>query len=322
MAHKDYYKILGVSRNATEEEIKKAYRKLALKYHPDRNKGNKEAEEKFKEINEAYAVLSDKEKRKQYDTFGAEGFHQRYTQEDIFRGFDIGDLFKDLGFGTEDIFSRIFGMGRKRGAYRTYTFTGGPGGQGFYQGSPFGGGFNEETAQNIKGQDLLYQLPITLYEAAKGGEKIISLQRNGTTERISVKIPPGISTGKKLRLAGKGQPSPYGGPPGDLLIEIKVLDDPRFKREGDNLIYDYPIKISEAILGTTIEVPTIEGRKLKVKVPPGTQPNAKLRLRGHGLPHLKGTGKGDQFVRILVDIPKHLTNDQKEAVERLARTGL
>ncbi|RLB20738.1 MAG: J domain-containing protein, partial [Deltaproteobacteria bacterium] len=269
MAGKDYYKILGVSKGASPEEIKKAYRKLALKYHPDRNKGDKAAETKFKEINEAYAVLSDPEKRKQYDTFGAEGFHSRFSQEDIFRGFDFNTIFREFGFGgtrAQSIFSEIFG-----GAM------GGGGRHEFYsEGSPFDspfGGFHKRS-RGIKGQDLVYELTITLDEAARTTTKVISYDVDGRRETVSVKVPAGIASGQKLRLPGKGRPGINGGPPGDLYIQIRVLDHPTFNRQGDDLYLKRPIKFSEATLGTEIQVPTIDGKTLKLKIPPGTQGNA------------------------------------------------
>ncbi len=318
---KDYYKILGVYKKATLEEIKKTYRQLALKYHPDRNKGNKEAEEKFKEINEAYAVLSDPEKRRNYDTFGAEGFRQRYTQEDIFRGFDIGDILKEFGFGTSDIFSTLFGGGRS-GGFRYTTFTG-PFGQHTTGGEGFDAAdyFSRSGARPSKGRDMIYDLTVTLEEAAGGAKKPISVQRDGKIEQISVKIPPGIDTGKKLRIAGKGERGAAGGPPGDLYVLVNVQKHPLFTREGDDIYIDREIKFSEAALGTTLEVPTLNGIK-KVKVPPGTSGNTKLRLRGEGIPHLKGKGKGDAYVRIFIKIPKKLTSKQKELVETLAKEGL
>jgi len=318
---KDYYEILGVKRDATEEEIKKAYRKLALQYHPDRNK-SKEAEEKFKEISEAYAVLSDKNKRAQYDQFGAAGFHQRYTQEDIFRGFDLGDLLKDLGFGNSDFFSTIFGRTGKQ--YYTQTKTGyspGTGGINFETiFGDFGEGHSSPTDQ-IKGNDLEVPLKLTLREAASGSKKIVRYQVNGQIKEITVKTPPGISTGKKLRLAGKGAPSPYGGVAGDLYLNVEVLPDPVFQREGDDLYVEKKIKFSQAVLGTSIEVPTLEGNKT-IKIPPGTQGNTKIRLKGYGMPKLKGGGKGDLYVKILVETPKNLTKKQRELIENLAAEGL
>ena len=326
MAKKDYYEILGVNRNATEEEIKKAYRKLALKYHPDRNKGNKEAEEKFKEISEAYAVLSDKNKREQYDRFGAAGFHQRFSQEDIFRGFDIGDILKDLGFDSEDIFTTIFG---KSGRYRTgtsgfgFSTTRQPGWSSGFD-AFFGGekGYRASSqSSSTKGNDVVTSLKLTLREAAFGAQKKVAYQAGGKFQELIVKTPPGISTGKKLRLTGKGLPSPSGGPPGDLYLKIEVLSDPVFQREGDDLYVEKKIKFTEAVLGTTIDVPTLEGNK-RVKVPPGTQNNTKIRIRGYGMPKMGSTEKGNLYVKITVEIPKVLTPKQREYIEKLAAEGL
>jgi curved DNA-binding protein len=301
----DYYKMLGVKKDASEAEIKKAYRKLAMKYHPDHAKGDKSAEEKFKKISEAYAVLSDKEKRKEYDTFGSEGFRQRFTQEDIFRGFDFGDIFREFGFGGGDFFS-----GRGKGA----RFT-------FGNASPFGTGGRQSQAQ-IKGSDLIYELPLTLQEVASGTSKVVTFQHQGRSENLTVKIPKGLITGKKLRLTGKGNPSPYGGPPGDLYIQSKVLDDPLFSMEEYDLYLNREIKLSEAILGTTISVPTIDAKQLSLKIPPGTKPGTKMRLLGHGLPAMKGNKRGDLFVRVNVIIPKQLNSEQKKLVEELAAAGL
>jgi curved DNA-binding protein len=301
----DYYQILGVKKDASQDEIKKAYRKLAMKYHPDHTKGDKGAEEKFKKISEAYAVLSDKEKRKEYDTFGSEGFRQRFSQEDIFRGFDFGDIFREFGFGGGDFFS-----GRSGG--RRFNFGGG-------SSYNFGGG--QQQAQ-IKGSDLVYELPLTLREVAAGTSKVVTLQHQGGTENLTVKIPAGFVTGKKLRLAGKGNPSPYGGPAGDLFIKSKVLNDPVFDAENQDLYLNRELKLSEAILGTTISVPTIDDKQLSLKIPAGTKHGTKMRLSGHGLPSMKGNKKGDLFVRIQVSIPKHLTAEQRKYVEELAATGL
>ncbi|MFB3887600.1 MAG: DnaJ C-terminal domain-containing protein [Thermodesulfobacteriota bacterium] len=304
MANRDYYHILGVSKNASDEEIKRAYRKLAMKYHPDRNPNRKEAEERFKEINEAYAVLSDKEKRKQYDMFGAEGFRQRYTQEDIFRGFDM-----------DEILSSLFG-GRGK---REFRF----GGRG---GFDFGDLFGQSPYRDMgrtpqKGEDILYELSISLEESATGGEKRVSYRKNGKTEEVSVRIPPGISSGKKLRLAGKGMVGKNGGPAGDLYFQINIREHPFFTREGDDLIVDQEISFSEAVTGTTIEVPTLEGKKM-LKIPPGTQSHTKMRLKGLGVPHFQGEGKGDQFVRVIVKVPKRLTEKGRKLIEELAKEGL
>ncbi len=307
----DYYKVLGVKRDSSLEEIKKAYRKLALKYHPDRTKGDKAAEEKFKEINEAYAVLSNPEKRKQYDRFGSTEFHRRFTQDDIFRGFDFGSIFKEFGLG-EDIFGRIFGGPKVRRGYGT-------GGPEFDTGNMFGFGAQAQRAQ--KGEDLLYELPITLNETATGTEKVISYVKDGKAERVSVKIPPGITAGKRLKIPGKGQQG-RGLQPGDLYVQIKVLQHPLFRREQNNLYVRKEIKLTEAILGTTIEIPTLEGKTLNVKVPPGIQSHAKMRVKGHGLPTFRGSGKGDLFVEVITKIPKQLTQKQKELIKVLEEEGL
>jgi curved DNA-binding protein len=301
----DYYQILGVKKDASDGEIKKAYRKLAMKYHPDHTKGDKSAEEKFKKISEAYAVLSDAKKRKEYDTFGSEGFHQRFSQEDIFRGFDFGDIFKEFGFGGGN-----FSSGRAGGT--RFSFGGG-------QGFNFGGGQQQARA---RGTDLVYELSLTLREVATGTSKIITLQHQGGSENLTVKIPPGMMTGKKLRLAGKGNPSPYGGQPGDLYIKSKLLNDPLFSAENHDLYLNREVKLSEAILGTTIEVPTIDDKQMSLKIPPGTKHGTKMRLPGHGLPAMKGNKKGDLFVRIQITIPKQLNQEQKKLVEDLAATGL
>jgi curved DNA-binding protein len=300
----DYYKLLGVARNASEAEIKKAYRKLAMKYHPDHAKGDKTAEDKFKKLSEAYAVLSDKQKRQEYDTFGSEGFQQRFSQEDIFRGFNINDILREFGFGGGDYYSKGGGPGAR------YTYT---------AGSPFGGRVRQ---QQLRGEDLVYEMPLTLHEAAFGATKEISIQSQGSPERVTVKIPKGMVGGQKLRLAGKGNPGQFGGPRGDLYIQAVLLEDPVFNVEGQDLTTHREIKLSEALLGTTVAVPTLDGKQYNLKVPPGTKSGTRMRLAGHGLPAMKGGRKGDLFVRIHVDIPRHLNAEQKSLVEKLAETGL
>jgi curved DNA-binding protein len=304
MATRDYYNILGVSKNASDEEIKRAYRKLAMKYHPDKNPNRKEAEERFKEINEAYAVLSDKEKRRQYNTFGAEGFRQRFTQEDIFRGFDFDEILAGL-FG---------GRGKRESRF---------GGKG---GFDFGDIFGQTAYQDMgrmpkKGEDILYELTISLEEAAFGGEKRISYKKNGKMEEISVKIPRGIPPGKKLRLAGKGMEGRNNGPPGDLYLQIKIKEHPFFIREGADIIVDQEISFSDAVLGTTIEVPTLDGKKI-AKIPPGTQSHTKMRLKGLGIPNFQGEGRGDEYVKVIVKVPKKLTEKGRKLIEELAKEGV
>ena len=302
MAETDYYKILGVEKTASETEIKKAYRKLAMKYHPDHSKGDKSAEETFKKISEAYAVLSDKEKRKQYDTFGSAGFQQRYSQEDIFKGFDF-----------ESILSELFG-GSGGGGGRGMRFS-------FDGGGPFGS-YQRQQQAHQKGSDLEYELPLTLEEVAAGTQKIVSFQHKGRSEKITVKIPKGMISGKKLRIAGKGEPSPYGGPAGDLYIKSKVLNNPVYDVQAQDLYINRDIKLSEAILGTNISVPTLSGKELKLKIPAGTKHKTKMRLSGHGLPHMHGKGQGDLYVHVHVNMPKRLTKKQKGLIEQLAETGL
>jgi curved DNA-binding protein len=316
MEDRDYYKMLGVDKNASEQEIKRAYRKLALKYHPDRNRGDKNAEEQFKLVNEAYAVLSDKEKRKQYDTFGSTGFRQRFSQEDIFRGFDVGDILKDFGFSSNDIFSTLFG----RGTRRKFHF-GARGGPRYEYSSPWGEGFHGETHMPKKGDDVTYDLHITMEEAAFGADKKVSYRRDGRLERITLKIPPGISSGKKLRVEGKGEPGKNGGPRGNLFFRINMQQHPLFQREGDDLIIEKEVSVSQAALGAEVEVPTLDGRR-RVKIPPGTQSHTKLRLKNHGFPHFKGSGRGDGFVKVILRTPKGLTQSQRKLFEELSKEGL
>ncbi|MEN6317225.1 MAG: DnaJ C-terminal domain-containing protein [Syntrophaceae bacterium] len=311
----DYYKTLGIEKNASAEDIKKAYRKLALKWHPDKNPNNKSAEEKFKKISEAYAVLSDPEKRKDYDMYGStDQFRQRYSQEDIFRGFDLNDILRGFGFGD------LGGAG-------TRTFrTGRGGGFSYTQGDSFSDIFEGErqryTHRPQKGHDFEYNLSITLEESVLGAEKKLSLQKEDTVEEINFKIPPGINTGKKLRLSGKGALSVDGGPPGDLYININVLPHPIFARDGNDLYIEKIISYSQAVLGTTIDVPTLEGISKRIKIQPGTQDNTKIRMKGFGVPGLKGTSKGDQYIKISIAVPKKLTEKQIQLVNKLSEEGL
>jgi len=308
----EYYEVLGVSKTATADEIKKAYRKLALKFHPDKNPDNAEAEAKFKKISEAYAVLSDAKKREEYDTYGSAGFQQRYSQEDIFRGFDLNDILNQFGFG---------GGSFRSGGFRTHTGGGG---------NPFGDIFGQASGgcgggcrpQPVKGQDHTYELSVSLEDVLNGAEKNISLRRNGGNQNISVKVPKGIESGKRLRLTGKGAPSSSGGPPGDLYLKVTVQPHPVFTRDGDNLMMENKIPFSEACLGTTVDVITLEGKKFKVKVPAGVQQEAKLRIKEHGLPAGPIGKRGDIYVKILVQIPKKINRKQKKVVKEMAELGL
>lgn len=305
----DYYQILGVQKTADPEEIKKAYRKLALKYHPDRNPNNPTAEGKFKQISEAYAVLSDPEKRKQYDSFGSDQFSQRFSREDIFRDFDINQILRDLGFGggpsagrrgnysfrSNDPFADLFGQGRQD-----------------YHRAP------------QKGSDLQYNLNISLEESVFGADKKLALQRDREMEEVNVKIPAGISTGKKLRLSGKGNPGMQGGPPGDLYLNINVLSHPIFARDGNDIHIEKSIPFTQAVLGTSIDVPTLDGTIKRIKVPAGAQNGTKIRMKGYGAQALRGTGaaKGDQYVKISVEVPRKITDKQLQLIQKLSEEGL
>jgi len=316
----DYYKLLGVEKSAGTDDIKKAYRKLALKYHPDRNPTDKKrAEEKFKDISEAYAVLSDPEKRKQYDEFGTDAFRQKFTQEDIFRNFDINDILRGFGFGNLGGEFTWYGGGAGGGGKRkVFKQRRGDPFEDLFGGQPYG---RPETTVT-KGQDIEYNLTISLEESVSGVEKKLSLKKGDRTEEVSVKVPPGISSGKKLRLAGKGLPGGYGGPGGDLYLNISVQPHPIFSRDGDDLYVEKTVSFSQACLGSTVEVPTLGGLSKRLKIPPGTQSNTKIRMKGFGVPHLKGEGRGDQYVRIFVDVPKKLTPKQADLVKKLSEEGL
>jgi len=299
MAATDYYKALGVDKSASPEEIKKAFRKLAVKYHPDRNPDNKAAEDKFKEINEAYAVLSDPKKKEEYDTFGSSGFHKQYSQEDIFRGFDFSNAYKDMGAGGgEDIFSRLFGGGFGRAGAR-----------GGFRGGPQRGG------------DLEMEVEIGFRDAAQGAEKQIAFRRNGQREELKIKIPAGVDNGSKIRLTGKGGQGEGGGPDGDLFLTMRVLPDQVFTREGGDLFVDRTIPFSAACLGTSLDVPTLENDK-RIKVPAGIQPGTRIRLKGCGIKPLGSNSKGDLYVKVAVHVPETLNSEQRKLVEELGELGL
>ncbi|MBW2265494.1 MAG: J domain-containing protein [Deltaproteobacteria bacterium] len=310
MSETDYYKTLGVDRSASGAEIKKNYRKLAMKYHPDRTKGDKSAEDRFKKISEAYAVLSDKEKRKQYDTYGASDFRQRYSQEDIFSGVNFGDIFKEFGF-DDSSFANIF-MGRSKPGRRS----------GFGFGADPFGAYTSTQRAPVKGSDLVYELPVTLKEVLNGTTKVVAYGQGADQKRMNVKIPKGMVTGKKLRLAGKGQPGAFGGPAGDLYIQAKVQHDPVFSYKGHDLYVNRELKLTDVLLGTRIQVPTLDGKNLSLTIPPGTQSNTKMRLKGHGLPEMKKGTRGNLYARISVKLPKSLSKKQKTLIQDLAEAGL
>ncbi len=321
MEFKDYYQILGVNPNATEEEIKRAYRKLARQYHPDVNPGDKAAEEKFKEINEAYEVLSDPEKRRKYDQLrtqweqyrrmggrpedfdwsrwvSAPGGQRVYTRTVTPEEFEeiLEETFGRSGFS--DFFEMLFGgLGRRRTAA----------GEPFFD---FGETFR---VRPRRGRDIEQPVQITLEEAFRGTTRIV--QRDG--RRIEVKIPRGVRTGSRVRVAGEGAPGPGGGPPGDLYLRVEVLPHPTFQREGDDLKVTVPVDLYTAILGGEVRVPTLE-RPVMLTIPPET-PNGKVfRLRGLGMPNLRNPDRrGDLYVTVEVQLPKNLTEEEKRLFRQL-----
>ncbi len=310
----DYYKILGVEKKATKADIKKAYKKLAMKHHPDRNKGNKQSEETFKKINEAYAVLSDDDKRRQYDQFGAEGFSNRFSQEDIFKGFNFGSIIEEFDLG-EDIFSTLFGGGGNksgRGSPFSFDFGGGSFGRG--QSSGRGGA-------SPKGGDAEMELRLTLEEAVMGGKKTISFDAGGGMDRIVITIPAGIEEGKKLKVKGKGTANPMTGKRGDLFCKIVIAPHKEFKREGKDLVLEKEIRLTELILGGSVSVSTLDEKKIELKIPPLTKNNSLMRVKGKGVPGTRGKA-GNLLIRLSARLPDELTEKQKELIEELSKEGL
>ncbi len=309
MEYKDYYKVLGVSKSATQDEIKKAYRKLAIKYHPDKTKGDKAKEEKFKEIAEAYEVLGDPEKRKKYDQLGA-----NWKQ---YENFNAG------GGGGGFDWSQFTGGGPSGGG--TYSFEGDAGDFSDFFNAIFGGGFGGGTgraggyrtySRARKGQDYVSEMSITFDEAYHGTTRIINLDG----KKLRIKLKPGTRDGQKIKLAGKGGPGMNGGPAGDLILTIKVLPDPRFKREGDNLYADLPIDVPTAVLGGKTPVNTPDGKTVMLNIPAGTSCGKKLRLKGKGMPVYEHPGHyGDLYVTTKIVVPEKLTEKQKKLYEELKK---
>lgn len=298
MQYKDYYAILGVSKNATAEEIKKAYRKLAVQYHPDKNQGNKVAEEKFKEIAEAYNVLGDEQKRQEYDNivthwqqFGSNpNYYRRYTQNSGNGRSYTYTQQRPFGKDEEDIFDRFGG-----------SFSD------FFE-HFFGGTRNAPK----KGVNYKSTLEISLEDAAWGRPQIINLEQ----EKFRLRIKPGIADGQEIKIPGKGGVGPTGER-GDLFVTILIKPHPYFERKGDDLIYRKKVNVFDLMLGTKVSVPTLEG-KVNITLKQGTQPNAKLRLKGKGLPNYDNPNqKGDLIVIVEANIPTQLTPQQKELVEKL-----
>ena len=357
MAKKDYYEVLGVVQSASSEEIKKAYRKLALKHHPDRNKGDKAAETKFKEASEAYHVLSDKERRTNYDQFGHAAFEGAGGRGG-FSNFDFSSAFSDI-FGS-DIFDD------------------------FFEGFGGSGGRRQRRSSDYRGADLRYNLSISLEEAYNGkkqeinfsssekcgrcngygaepGSKPISCSACGgqgqvrssqgfftiqqtcpecngsgeqisspckdckgmckkqTRKKISTNIPKGVDDGTRIRLSGKGEAGIKGGGNGDLYIFVSVEPHNIFKRSEENLFFEFPISLADAALGTTVDVPTIDGGKAKVKIPTGTQNGRQFRLRGKGMPIMRNKDYGDLYIRAVTEVPISLTKEQKNLLEQFKK---
>jgi curved DNA-binding protein len=305
----NYYRVLGVSKNASKDEIKKAFRKLALKYHPDQNKDNKEAEEKFKKINEAYAVLSNDEKRKQYDMFGAEGFSKRFSREDIFRGFDFNGTSKEFGIGDlfgSSFFSDIFGGGRRSGRRSSSSY-------GFQD--PFGGG-------NPPPQRAETELQVSLEDVVSGAKKRVSLDTGSGVETIEISIPKGIEDGQKMRLKGKGPMDPFSGQRGDLYCKITISPHPVFKRKGNDLVTEKEVKLTGLVLGGKIRITTIDNQQIDLKIPTNSKNNCMLRIKGKGIPGSKGKPAGNLLVRLQAQLPGPLDETQKKLFEELAKTGV
>jgi molecular chaperone DnaJ len=303
VSKQDYYSLLGVSRTATAEEIKKAYRRLAMQFHPDKNQGNKSAEEKFKQITEAYEVLSDDQKRAGYDKFGhagAQGFGG--TPGGPFGGGGFGG-FKNGGSASGDPFQDIFGevFGDIFGGGRT------------------GGGFSTKQRAS-KGADLRYTLNLSLEEGAQGCEKNIQFIRVRSNieenAKLIVTVPAGVKQGQRLKLRGEGDGGTNNGPSGDLFVVINVQDHPLFKREGNDCIVELPVTFASVILGAQVEIPTLTG-KATLKIPPGTHSGQTFRLRGKGFTKVGSFGAGDMLVKVTVDTPEEVTAEQKELVEKL-----
>lgn len=301
VSYKDYYKLLGVEREAKAEEISKAYKKLARKYHPDLNPGDKQAEEKFKEINEAYEVLKDPEKRKLYDQLGPNWQHGQQFQgepgyENVHFTFN-GKSFDGSGFS--DFFETLFG-GAAAGGGRGANF--GP--------DPFSG----FSSRPRRGRDVEAELPLSLEEASSGGRRTVTLQMPQGPKTLEVNVPAGIREGAKLRLAGQGDPAP-GGTPGDLFLRVRYLPHPQFKVEGENLHCDVALTPWEAVLGAKVAVPTLEGQ-VELNIPAGSSSGRKFRLRGKGLG--SGVNRGDLLARVMIKVPAQLSAEERELWQKLA----
>ncbi len=308
MVKRDYYEVLGVARGASEKEIRQAYRRLARKYHPDVNPNDRTAEARFKEIGEAYEVLSDKEKRAKYDRYGHDWQQMEAQAEGARRaGFRPGEGFnwqwRTTGFEDvgglgdfSDILEQILrseGRGRAGGRARTQ-------------------------ARPMRGEDLEHPLEVSLAEAYTGTTRLLEIE-SPERRRLEVKIPAGVKDGSRVRVAGEGAPGIAGGPKGDLYLVISVRPDPSFERKGDDLYVEVPVPLATLVLGGEAHVPTPRGSRLALKIPPETQNGMQFRLANQGMPHLQGTGRGDLYARVKAVLPTGLTSREKELFQELAR---
>lgn len=323
MAKKDFYSVLGVSRQANADELKKAFRKLAMKFHPDKNLGDKTAEERFKEVNEAYDVLSDPKKKQLYDQFGHAAFQPGgpgaggpgQGGPNPFRGFEnfrggfqgSFDPRQQGGPDFQDMFGDFFGD----------FFSGDPSAPGAGQGRR---GFRQES----RGADLRYTLSITLEEAATGAEKRINFvrQRAGREDsaKLSITVPAGVKPGQRLKLRGEGDSPGGSAKPGDLYVIVNFQEHSLFKRKDNDVLMELPISFVDALLGVQAEVPTLTGKAM-LNIPPGTHPGQIFRLKGKGFPDIGGYAPGDMLIKIVVDVPNNITAEDKEALERLRKTS-
>ena len=348
MAKRDYYDVLGVSRNSTQDQIKSAYRKLAVKHHPDKNKGDKTSEEKFKEASEAYHVLSDKERKQNYDNFGHAAF-ENGAGGGGFGNFDFSSSFSDI---FEDFFSDFGGRGGRRnrranfrGADLRYdlsitleeaytgkkqdikfstsekcnTCTGSGSKPGYDAGSCSMCGGNGQ----VRSSQGFFTVQQTCPQCSGIGEEITNpcndcsgQGKKQISKRLSVTIPKGVDDGTRIRLTGKGEAGTKGAGSGDLYLFINVYSHELFKRSEENLFFECPISIANAALGTSLEIPTIDGGKAKIKIPAGTQSGKQFRLKGKGMPYMRGSGSGDLYVQVNTEVPVSLNKEQKELLEK------
>ncbi len=312
VSYKDYYQLLGVDRKATKEEIAKAFKKLARQYHPDLNPGDTKAEEKFKELNEAYEVLKDPQKRKMYDQLGHNWQHGQQFNAGGFGGQGFGGGgFSGGGGDFSDFFETLFGQAGRGGA----NFGGGFGGaQGGFGADPFANFSRRPT----KGKDITAEITITLEDALKGNRRTITLSGAQGKRNLEVNIPAGSKEGSKLRLTGQGDPSPHGGASGDLFLRLKFMTHALFSVDENNISYDLPLTPWEAALGVKARIPTLEG-EIEMHIPAGTSSGRRFRLRGRGLG--KEGARGDQMVRAMIKVPESLTDEERALFEQLAATS-